>query len=450
MNKLLFILLWGALSLALYFPIVSAFSPKGGVVNCVQEDGVFLANFSVNQEYTTNITASFPVPWDLTLAISAPGGIPKNGEMWVRVTEPESGELCLERLITFEDARPVKAFQNEPSLGLPFTFILDNEEDIKKIDMAKGPFFTSEGQKGVLPNRKYDWEIGIRGDASFSGSLFLTASEKGARSSFLGQYIKILSLAYAVIFSLILCSLLWLWHAGSMYRFVKGALVLLCVLISADAWAGNLAIDVPESELIENCEVVLESVNGGILLKNGSDLIFSKGKQRVILKEGAPVNTLPLSGNCPLSFCFLEPMAKGEVYPINREDCALSSLSGLSLGEDSFMELTRHLGPPMLTSTGSCYFAAWTFTDGSSLFVAHEGDKCYRLERQFKRPGYYLDLRRYGGPTPEWAKWPWRFFHIGALVVALLFAAAIMARAIVFGNGVKKFLKTNAKLKENA
>ena len=235
-----------------------------------------------------------------------------------------------------------------------------------------------------------------------------------------------------------------------MYRFVKGALVLLLVLTCSNALAGNLAIDVPESELIENCEVVIESVNGGILLKNGSDLIFSKGRQRVILKEGAPVNTLPLSGNCPLSFCFLEPMAKGEVYSINREDCALSALSGLSLGEDSFMELTRHLGPPMLTSTGSCYFAAWTFTDGTSLFVAHEGDKCYRLERQLKRPGYYLDLRRYGGPTPEWAKWPWRFFHIGALVVTLLFAAAVMARALVFGNGVKKLLKANAKPRENA
>ena len=443
-------LLWGALSLVLYFPIVSAFSPKGGVVSCVQEDGVFLANFSVNQEYTTNMIASFPVPWNLTLAISAPGGIPKNGEMWVRVTEPESGELCLERLITFEDARPVKAFQNEPSLGLPFTFILDNEEDIKKIDMAKGPFFTSEGQKGILPNQKYDWEIGIRGDASFSGSLFLTASEKGTRSSFLGNYIKILSAAYAVLFSLILCSLLWLWHAGSMYRFVKGAIILLFVLTSSDVLAGNLSIDAPESELMENCEVVLESVNGGMLLKNGNDLIFSKGRQRVILKEGASVNTLPLSGNCPLSFCFLEPMARGEVYPINREDCALSSLSGLSLGEDSFMELTRHLGPPMLTSTGSCYFAAWTFTDGSSLFAAHEGDKCYRLERHLKRPGYYLDLRRYGGPTPEWAKWPWRFFHIGFLTVTLLFAIAVMARAIVFGNGVKKFLKANAKPKEEA
>ncbi|MBQ7554995.1 hypothetical protein IJS98_00885, partial [bacterium] len=210
MNKLLFILLWGALSLSLYFPIVGAFSPKGGVVNCAEENGVFLANFSVDQEYTTNMIASFPVPWDLTLAILAPGGIPKNGELWVRVTEPESGELCLERLITFADARPVKAFSNEPSLGLPFTFIIDSQDDLSKIDTEKGPFFTSEGQKGVLPNQKYDWEIGIRGDASFSGSLFLTASEKGARSSFLGNYIKILSAAYAVLFSLILCSLLWL------------------------------------------------------------------------------------------------------------------------------------------------------------------------------------------------------------------------------------------------
>ncbi|MBQ7555897.1 hypothetical protein IJS98_05535, partial [bacterium] len=242
----------------------------------------------------------------------------------------------------------------------------------------------------------------------------------------------------------------WLWHAGSMYRFVKGALILLFVLTSSEVLAGNLSIDAPESELMENCEVVLESVNGGVLLKNGNDLIFSKGRQRVILKEGASVNTLPLLGKCPLSFCFLEPMARGEVYPINREDCALSSLSGLSLGEDSFMELTRHLGPPMLTSTGSCYFAAWTFTDGTSLFAAHEGDKCYRLERHLKRPGYYLDLRRYGGPTPEWAKWPWRFFHIGFLTVTLLFAIAVMARAIVFGNGVKKFLKANAKPKEEA
>ena len=339
-------MLWGALSLSLYFPIVGAFSPKGGVVNCAEENGVFLANFSVDQEYTTNVTASFPVPWDLTLAILAPGGIPKDGELWVRVTEPGSGELCLERLITFEDARPVKAFQNEPSLGLPFTFILDSQDDITKIDAEKGPFFTSAGQKGVLPNLKYDWEIGIRGEASFSGSLFLTASEKGSRSSFLGNYIKILSGAYAVLFSLILCSLLWLWHTGSMYRFVKGALVLLFVLAGSDVLAGNLSIDAPESELMENCEVVLESVNGGMLLKNGNDLIFSKGRQRVILKEGASVNTLPLKGNCPLSFCFLEPMARGEVYPIKREDCALSNLSGISLGEDSFMELTRHRQAP--------------------------------------------------------------------------------------------------------
>ena len=450
MNKLLFILLWGALSLSLYFPIVGAFSPKGGVVNCAEENGVFLANFSVDKEYTTNVVATFPVPWDLTLAILSPGGIPKNGELWARVTELESGELCLERLITFEDARPVKAFPNEPSLGLPFTFILDSQDDLSKIDTENGPFFTSAGQKGVLPNKKYAWEIGIRGEASFSGTLFLTASEKGARSTFLGNYIKILSVAYAILFSLILCSLLWLWHAGSMYRFVKGSLVLLLVLMSSDVLAGNLSIDAPESELMENCEVLIESVNGGILLKNGSDLIFSKGRQRVILKEGAPVNTLPLRGNCPLSFCFLEPMARGEVYPINREDCALSSLSGLSLGEDSFMELTRHLGPPMLTSTGSCYFAAWTFTDGTSLFAAHEGDKCYRLERHLRRPGYYLDLRRYGGPTPEWAKWPWRFFHIGFLAVALLFAIAIMARAIVFGNGVRKILKAKPEPKEEA
>ncbi|MBR4821185.1 hypothetical protein IKZ70_04910, partial [bacterium] len=267
MNNLLFILLWGVLSLSLYFPIVGAFSPKGGVVNCAEENGVFLANFSVDQEYTTNMIASFPVPWDLTLAILAPGGIPKNGELWVRVTEPESGELCLERLITFADARPVKAFSNEPSLGLPFTFIIDSQDDLSKIDTEKGPFFTSEGQKGVLPNQKYDCEIGIRGDASFTVSLFLTASEKGARSSFLGNYIKLLSAAYAVHFSLILCSLLWLWHAGSMYRFVKGALILLFVLTSSEVLAGNLSIDAPESELMENCEVVLESVNGGILLK---------------------------------------------------------------------------------------------------------------------------------------------------------------------------------------
>ena len=448
MNKLLFLLLWAALSAFLYFPIVGKLSPEGGAVNCVQENGVFLANFTVDREFTTNVTASFPVPWDLTLAILAPGGIPKSGEMWVRVTEPNGGELCMERLIAFSDARPVKAFSGEPSLGLPFTFILENEEDVGKIDTEKGPFFTAEGQKGVLPNQKYDWEIGIRGDGPFSGSLFLTAVEKGVRSAFLVRYIKILSLIYAIMFALILCSLLWLWHNGSAYRFIKGALILLLVLTAGSAFAGNLANDAPESELAENCEVISEYVSGGTLLKNGSDLIYSKGKLRVIVKNDSPYNALPLSGNCPLSFCFLEPLSKGEVYSMRREDCNLNVLSSLSLNEDSIMELTRHLGPPMLTSTGSCAFAAWTFTDGSSLFAAYDGDKCYRLERQPKTPGYYLDFKRYGGQTPEWAKWPWRFFHVGILVVALLFAIALIVRAVVFKKSAKKLLKANAKPKE--
>ena len=131
MNKLLFILALCALTAGFFFPIRRAFSPKGGLSACTQESGIFMGNFSLKEEFSTNLTAAFSVPWGLTLAVAAPSGIPKEGELWVRVTEPETQELCLERLVAFRDAAAVKAFGSEPALGLPFTFILDSEEEIK-------------------------------------------------------------------------------------------------------------------------------------------------------------------------------------------------------------------------------------------------------------------------------------------------------------------------------
>ena len=123
-------------------------------------------------------------------------------------------------------------------------------------------------------------------------------------------------------------------------------------------------------------------------------------------------------------------------------------MGSVSLEEDSFLELTRHLGPPELVGTGACSFASWTFTDGSSLFAAYEGDRCFRLERQPESPDYYLDLRRYGGRSPEWAKWPWRFFHLAVLFILLACALALMARAYVFTRGAGKCLRNLSKPNE--
>ena len=233
MNKLLFILALAAFFLAIFFPLQRAFSPKGGVANCTQECGLFLGDFSLTDEFSTNLTASFSVPWGLTLAFVSPGGIPREGELWVRVTEPDTQELCLERLVAFRDAESVKVFGGEPALGLPFTFILENEEDVRKIDPVNGPFFISEGQKGVLPGHVYAWEIGVRSPgASFRGSLWLTAREVGGRSAFLGRYTKLLAALYAFFFALIIVSLVWLWHAGSLYRFVRRN-VSVCLLVLA-------------------------------------------------------------------------------------------------------------------------------------------------------------------------------------------------------------------------
>lgn len=449
MNKLLFILALCALTAGFFFPIRRAFSPKGGLSACTQESGIFMGNFSLKEEFSTNLTAAFSVPWGLTLAVAAPSGIPKEGELWVRVTEPETQELCLERLVAFRDAAAVKAFGSEPALGLPFTFILDSEEEIKKIDVTKGPFFISEGQKGVFPGKAYAWEIGLRSPgAEFEGSLWLVAKEAGARSAFLGRYTQILSGLYAFFFALIIVSLVWLWHSGSLYRFVReklAAVVLILVFGSLSAFGEKqnptLTFATPESDLVETLEVMTPPLFSGTLLKNGGDRIFSKGQMRIVIKEGAAWNTLPLSGNCSLSFCFLDSLNKGEAYARPRERCQVSALGSVSLEESSFLELTRHLGPPELVGTGSCSFASWTFTDGSSLFAAYDGDACYRLERQPGTPEHYLDLRRYGGPSPEWAKWPWRFFHLGMLLFLLLCACALMARAYVYTRGAGKCLR---------
>ena len=437
------------MTLGLFFPLRRAFSPKGGVAACTQESGIFLGNFSLKEEFSTNVTAAFSVPWGLTLAMTAPSGIPKAGELWVRVTEPETEELCLERLVDFKDAAVVKSFGFEPALGLPFTFILENEEDIRKIDVTKGPFFLSEGQKGVLPGKAYDWEIGIRSPgAEFEGSLWLVAKEAGSRSAFLGRYTQLLSGLYAFFFSLIIVSLVWLWHSGSLYRFVKdnlAACLLLCLFGTLSAFGEKqnptLTFATPESDLVETLEVMTPPLSAGTLLKNGSDRIFSKGPMRIVIKEGASWNTLPLAGNCSLSSCFLDSLNKGEAYSRPREKCQVSALGSVSLEESSFLELTRHLGPPEIVGTGSCSFASWSFTDGSSLFAAYDGDACFRLERQPNLPEHYLDLRRYGGQSPEWAKWPWRFFHLGILLFLLLCALAVMARAYVFTRGAGKCLK---------
>lgn len=452
MNKLLFILLWAALVVALYFPVSYGFSPKGGIKPCRQDNGIFLAEFAADTDYATNLTASFSVPWNLTLAVLAPGGVPREGELWVRVTDPENGELCLERLTAFKDAAPVEAFNGEPSLGLTFTFVLDDEEDVKKIDPVNGPFFLAEGQKGVLPGKTYDWEIGLRGSAAFYGSLWLTAREVSGRSLFLARYTKTLAWLYSALFALIISSLIWLWHAGSMYRFIKNALpiVLLLCFSGLCAEAGSLTFATPEAELIESCELLTSSANGGTLLSCGELTIFSKGAVRIMYRPDSPMRTLPLAGNCSLAYPFLEAMAKGETYSHKREDCQLSALAGIPLEENSLVEITRHLGPPALTGTGSCHFAAWTFTDGSSLFAAYEGDKCYRFERQPNDPEYYLDLKRYGGQTPEWAKWPWRYFHMAMLGFLALVAVAVMVRAMVFGKGIRKLLKTKPEPKEES
>ncbi|MBR5623740.1 hypothetical protein IKW72_01860 [bacterium] len=451
MNKLLFILAVAALTLGLFFPLRRAFSPKGGVSACTQESGIFLGNFSLKEEFTTNVTAAFSVPWGLTLAMAAPSGIPKEGELWVRVTEPGTQELCLERLVAFKDAATVKAFGFEPALGLTFTFILENEEELKKIDVTKGPFFLAEGQKGVLPGQTYDWEIGVRSPgAEFEGSLWLTAKEVGARNAFLGRYTQLLSGLYAFFFSLIVISLVWLWHSGSLYRFVRDNLaavlaVFLFGALSASAEKQNPALTfaTPESDLVETLEVMTPPLSAGTLLRFGGGRIFSKGQMRIVIREGAAWNTLPLAGKCSLSSCFLDSLVKGEAYTRPREKCRVSALGSVSLEESSFMELTRHLGPPEIVGTGSCAFASWTFTDGSSLFAAYDGDVCYRLERQPNAPEYYLDLRRYGGRSPEWAKWPWRFFHFGMLFFLLLCALAVMARAYVFTRGAKKSLRVS-------
>ncbi len=456
MNKLLFILALAAFFLAIFFPLQRAFSPKGGVANCTQECGLFLGDFSLTDEFSTNLTASFSVPWGLTLAFVSPGGIPREGELWVRVTEPDTQELCLERLVAFRDAESVKVFGGEPALGLPFTFILENEEDVRKIDPVNGPFFISEGQKGVLPGHVYAWEIGVRSPgASFRGSLWLTAREVGSRSAFLGRYTKLLAALYAFFFALIIVSLVWLWHAGSLYRFVRRN-VSVCLLVLAFGALGasgeklnpSLTFATPESDLVENCEVMTQPLTAGTLLRLGGVRIFSRGVMRIVISEGARWNTLPLGGNCSLSSCFLDALNKGEVYSRPREKCRLSALGSVSLEEDSFLELTRHLGPPELVGTGACSFASWTFTDGSSLFAAYEGDRCFRLERQPESPDYYLDLRRYGGRSPEWAKWPWRFFHLAVLFILLACALALMARAYVFTRGAGKCLRNLSKPNE--
>ena len=449
MNKILFILALAALTLGLYFPLQRAFSPKGGVANCTQDCGLFLGDFSLEEEFSTNVITAINVPWGLTLSFVSPSGIPVEGELWVRVTEPETEELCLERLVAFRDAESVKAFGGEPALGLPFTFILDNEEEFKKIDPTNGPFFIAEGQKGILPGREYQWEIGIRcPGASFRGSLWLVAREVGKRSAFLGRYTKWLSLLYAFFFSLIIVSFVWLWHAGSLYRFVRQNLLVGLALLAFSSLCvfgekqnPTLTFATPEIDLVESCEVMTQPLAAGTLLKNGGDRIFTKGPMRIVIKDGTVFNTLPLAGNCSLSKCFLDSLNRGETYVNRREKCQLSVLGSISLEENSYLELTRHLGPPEIVGTGSCSFASWTFTDGSSLFAAYDGDKCVRLERQPKSPDFYLDLRRYGGQSPEWAKWPWRYFHLATLIFLLLCALAIMARAYVFTRGAGKCLK---------
>lgn len=446
MNRILFVLAWGALALGLYFPLEKAFLPKGGGASCSQESGVFLSPFRLEGEFATNLVASFPVPWDLTLAARFDRGLPKGGELYVRVSEPESGELCLERLLSLGDGESLEVFGTDCNAGLKFNFILEDEADLESIDVQKGPFFTAAGQKGVLPGIPYRWEIRLQApDYSGSGDLWLAAREQWPRSSFLERHCRLLALGYALAFGLLAASLLWLWHAGSLYRVVRGGLALLVLALAAPAFGegGMPTFATPEEELLENWPA-LSSAGGRTVLQVGDGLVFLLNRTLVVVPAGSPLNALPLGGSCPLFGPFLQSLARGETYGVQRERGSVSALGAVSLQERSFLEITRRLGPPELTSTGSCLFAAWTFDDGSSFFAAYEGDRCLRLERQPRGPGHYLDLRRYGGFVPEWARYGWRYFHIGIFVILALGAAALMARAFMYGSSAGKLLRKAA------
>ena len=442
MNKLLFLLVWAAMAAALFFPLrkfVDPSDPKGAR----ERNNVILLGPVSFTDFSTNVTRSFEAPWDLSLVLVAKTPLPKEGTLSVRALDG-SGNLCLAREANLADLPASSLFKGNFSVALPFTFIVKNEEELKNLDLENGPFFSAEGESGLLPNTLYNWEINLNSEEANSALLFLTFQEKVLKNRFLERYLETLALVLAILLALLPLTIIWLWHAGSLYGVVKKGLLLILVLaFTCEVFGETPTFVTPISELKETLPLFGEFENGLLFRLEGS-LLFARGNERLVICDGAQKNSFTPEGELFPSSGFLGALTKGETFRHQRDLGARTDLKNISLGERSLLELTRHLGPPELTGTGAFLFSAWSFKDGGSLFAACEGDQCLRLEFLEKNPEYYLDQKVYGKVIPEWAKYRWRYLHLGAALVLVLISLAIMVRAILYAHGANRLLRDAA------